>query len=84
MNLLRRWTRSSVAIPDPLWNATIDTLPFLARLTANERTGLRKLAEQLLADKQMAGAADLELTAPMQVNIAVQACLPVLNLGLDW
>ncbi|HVE89982.1 MAG TPA: M90 family metallopeptidase, partial [Burkholderiaceae bacterium] len=46
--------------------------------------GLRKLAEQLLADKQMAGAADLELTAPMQVNIAVQACLPVLNLGLDW
>ncbi len=84
MNLLHRWTRSSAAIPDPLWKATIDTLQFVARLSADERGRLRKLAEQLLADKQMSAAADLELTAAMQVNIAVQACLPVLNLGLDW
>ena len=35
-------------------------------------------------DKQMSAAADLELTSAMQVNIAIQACLPVLNLGLDW
>ena len=85
MNLLTRWTRSpSVAIPDPLWTATVDALPFVARLTADERGRLRKLAAQLLADKQMSAAAGLELTAAMQVNIAVQACLPVLNLGLDW
>jgi Mlc titration factor MtfA (ptsG expression regulator) len=32
----------------------------------------------------MAAAGDLELTAAVQVGIAVQACLPVLNLGLDW
>jgi Mlc titration factor MtfA (ptsG expression regulator) len=32
----------------------------------------------------MAGAAGLELTSGMQVNIAVQACLPILHLGLDW
>ena len=83
--LLNRWTRSSsVAIPDPLWSSTLASLPFVARLTAHERERLRTLAAQLLDDKQMSAAADLELTSAMQVNIAVQACLPVLNLGLDW
>jgi Mlc titration factor MtfA (ptsG expression regulator) len=83
--LLGRWTRlSAVTIPDQLWTATLASLPFLVRLTADERERLRTLAAQLLADKQMSAAADLELTAEMQVNIAVQACLPVLNLGLDW
>ena len=82
--LLNRWTRSpSVAIPDPLWASALGSLPFVQRLTAEERVRLRMLAAQLLADKQMSAAADLELTSAMQVNIALQACLPVLNLGLD-
>lgn len=83
--LFDRLTRSpAVAIPDQLWTATLASLPFVMRLSAEERNRLRALASQLLADKQMAGAAGLELTAEMQVNIALQACLPVLNLGLDW
>ena len=83
--LLSRWTRSSsVAIPDPIWSSTLASLPFVARLTAHERERLRTLAAQLLTNKQMSAAGDLELTSAMQVNIAVQACLPVLNLGLDW
>ena len=83
--LLSRWTRSpSVAIPDSLWTSSVQSLPFLARLTSEERCRLRTLAGQLLASKQMSAAADLELTSAMQVNIAAQACLPVLNLGLDW
>ncbi|HYM47394.1 MAG TPA: M90 family metallopeptidase [Burkholderiaceae bacterium] len=83
--LLDRLMRTqAVAIPDQLWNSTLASLPFAARLDATERSRLRALAAQLLADKQMAGAADLDLTAAMQVNIALQACLPVLNLGLDW
>lgn len=83
--LLHRLTGfSPVAIPDQLWTSTVASLPFVARLSADQHARLRGLAAQLLADKQMAGAADLDLTAAMQVNIAVQACLPVLNLGLDW
>jgi MtfA peptidase len=74
----------SVAIPDALWASTLASLPFVARLTSIEREQLRMLAAQLLVDKQMSAAAGLELTSAMQVNIAVQACLPVLNLGLDW
>lgn len=84
-NLLDRLTRPpSVAIPDQLWTSTLASLPFVARLDATERTRLRTLAAQLLADKQMAGAGGLQLTAAIQVNIAMQASLPVLNLGLDW
>lgn len=83
--LLNRWTRrTSVAIPEPLWTLTCASLPFVRRLGPDERDRLRGLASQLLADKQMSAAAGLELTAAMQINIAVQASLPVLNLGLDW
>ena len=74
----------SVAIPDQLWTDTLASLPFLARLDAEQRVRLRTLAAQLLADKQMSGAGDLVLTAAIQVNIAAQASLPVLNLGIDW
>jgi Mlc titration factor MtfA (ptsG expression regulator) len=83
--LLGKLTRSpAVAIPDPLWDATLEELPFAARLDAGERLRLRELASRLIAEKQMAGAGGLELTAAMQVNIAVQASLPILNLGLEW
>ncbi len=71
-------------IPDALWEATLASLPFVARLGAAERTRLRALAERFLGEKEMAAAGGLELTAAMQVNIAVQACLPILNLGLGW
>ncbi len=74
----------SVAIPDDVWNAALAALPFTTRLSAGEQARLRVLAEQLLVDKEMAAADGLELTAEMQVNIAVQACLPILNLGIDW
>jgi Mlc titration factor MtfA (ptsG expression regulator) len=73
-----------VHIDDALWRATIEALPFLARLAAGERQQLRELAQRFLADKEMAAAGDLQLTAAMQVSIAAQACLPVLRLGLAW
>ena len=69
-------------IDDELWRATLDTLPFIARLDEADRQRLRELAQQFLADKEFAAAGDLQLSAPMQVSIAAQACLPVLSLGL--
>ena len=83
--LLGRLARGArVALPDELWNGTVATLPFIARSTLADRDRLRTLVGQFLIDKQMAGAAGLELSAEIQVSIAAQACLPVLNLGLDW
>jgi hypothetical protein len=73
---------AQVRIDDELWRATLDLLPFLARLDETDRRRLRELAQQFLAEKEFAAAGDLRLTAPMQVSIAAQACLPVLRLGL--
>ena len=84
-SLLGRLTRSNaVAIPDDLWQAALAALPGAEALTIDEASRLRDLASQLLAAKEMSAAGELELTAAMQVNIAVQACLPILNLGLEW
>src|SRR5215813_4502685 len=73
-----------VTIPDATWQSALAELPFLAALADDERGRLRTLTEQFLGQKEMAGAADLELNADIQVRIAVQAVLPVLNLGLQW
>jgi Mlc titration factor MtfA (ptsG expression regulator) len=81
------WDRvagGSVSVPDELWDSAISSLPFVARLPRPERTRLRKLVGEFLRDKEMAGVAGLELSAAIQVSIAAQACLPVLNLGLQW
>ncbi|MFN7571240.1 MAG: zinc-dependent peptidase [Betaproteobacteria bacterium] len=75
---------NAVAIPEASWDANLAALPFVARLDAGERARLRELASRFLAEKEMSGADGLELTAAIQVNIAMQACLPVLNLGLEW
>lgn len=83
--LFKRLTGTAVVeIPDTLWSFALDQLPFLACLDGQDRTRLRALAGELLASKEMAGAAGLELNASMQVLIAAQASLPVLNLGLEW
>jgi hypothetical protein len=82
--LIRLGAGARVAIPDDAWRTAVVELPYLARLTHDELARLRSLAEQLLMQKEMAGAADLMLTADIQIRIAMQACLPILNLGLAW
>jgi hypothetical protein len=82
--LLDRLVRSPVMIPDELWTSTLIAVPFFARLSEDDRARLRGLAGRFLAEKEMAGAAGLALDASMQVHIAAQACLPILNLDLAW
>ncbi len=85
----RHWRRQRAAakltIDVTQWQAAEYTLPFLDRLTDDERQRLRELARQFIADKEWNGAQGLTLTAPIQLSIALQACLPILNLnvGLD-
>lgn len=80
----RRRAAAKLAISDAQWAAAEYPLPFLDRLSADERTRLRELAAQFIAAKEWSGAPGLVLTAPMQLSIALQACLPILQLGLDW
>jgi MtfA peptidase len=71
------------AIDDTLWQTTLDGLPFLSHLAANDLARLREMTSLFLAQKEFSTAHELELTDQITVAIAVQACLPVLNLGLD-
>jgi Mlc titration factor MtfA (ptsG expression regulator) len=81
---LRRHRAERLEIPDSLWHQVEAGLPFLGHLNPDERTRLRELARQFIAEKQWSGAQGLRLTPDIQVAIALQACLPILHLGLDW
>lgn len=82
--LLGRWRSPPVVIDDAQWQAAEYPYPFLDRLSADERRRLRELAARFIAAKEWSGAQGLTLTADIQLAIALQACLPILNLGLDW
>lgn len=71
-------------VPDAMWDLTVSGLPFLQTLDADERARLRTLAEAFLAEKEFTAAGQLELSDQMCLSIAVQGCLPILNLGLGW
>ncbi|MCG6867298.1 MAG: zinc-dependent peptidase [Gammaproteobacteria bacterium] len=70
-------------IPDEAWSALSSALTPLARYPVPDRERLRRLAGRFLTDKTVEGAGGLEVTPPMQWFIATQACIPILNLGLD-
>ncbi len=65
------------------WQNAFQILPLLKRLTEEEKIRLKELAILFLYYKSLEGV-DLEITTPMRLIIALQACLPILNLGLEW
>jgi len=72
-----------IEVTDAQWRDAEYALPFLDRLTDAERHRLRDLARAFIAEKEWCAAPGLQLTAPIQLSIALQACLPILALGLD-
>ncbi|THF63497.1 M90 family metallopeptidase [Pseudothauera rhizosphaerae] len=69
-------------VPEAQWRHVERYLPFLDFLPAAERRRLRGMALDFLRDKQFHGAHGLQVTDEMMLAIALQACLPVLNIGL--
>jgi Mlc titration factor MtfA (ptsG expression regulator) len=88
MGLLRNWRRRRIlrshAIDPQLWRRVARPLAFLEGLSADEQQRLESLVLLFLAEKEFTAAAGLEISERMRLSIAVQACLPILNLGLDW
>jgi Mlc titration factor MtfA (ptsG expression regulator) len=78
--LLRWWQRAPRSIPDPLWQAVLADHGFLQALSLNEQQSLRALSAEFLAQKEFHGASGLQVTDPMAIAIAAQACLPLLHL----
>jgi MtfA peptidase len=87
MGFLRNWRRRRVlkrtGIADELWRRVVARLPFLRGLSEDETTRLKELVLLFLAEKELHGAHGFVVSDEMRVSIAAQACLPVLNLGLD-
>lgn len=88
LNGLRDWRRRRALrrarLPDEAWRTTVSGLPVLRGLTPEELERLRELASLFLREKQVVAAGGLPLDDGLRIMIAAQACLPVLNLGLDY
>jgi Mlc titration factor MtfA (ptsG expression regulator) len=84
---LKDWLRQKaldrIQVSDEQWAEAEARLPFLGHLDADERRRLREMARAFLADKEWSAAQDLVLTPEIQLSITLQACLPILNLGLE-
>jgi hypothetical protein len=82
-NWRRRRTLARHRIDGALWRAVLAQLPFLRGLSSDEARRLRELAVLFLAEKQFSGARGFQVSDAMRVSIAVQACLPILELGIE-
>ena len=87
IELFKQWQRrralDRVQVSDAQWANAEARLPFLGHLDTDERQRLRELAREFLAEKEWSAARGLVLTPAIQLSIALQACLPILNLGMD-
>ena len=84
---LRRYRRRRIlrtsALPDALWREACDALPFLGIYSAEALARLRDLVVLFLDAKSIVGAQGHVVTPLQRTIIAIQACVPVLNLDLS-
>lgn len=84
----RHWRQQRILAKNPvdpdLWQQTLDTLPLLVGLSAEELVRLRDLAVLFMHEKSFEPVGGFQLTLPMRLRIAALAALPILNLGLGW
>jgi MtfA peptidase len=71
------------AIPEALWSACVAALPFVAARPQDQRDRLRRLASLFLDRKEFSGAGGFVVSDEIALAVALQACVPVLELGLD-
>ena len=85
LSWLRRGRRpAAVPIAAELWRRVAAPWLFMRGVDAADSQRLRELCERFLAAKRFAGAHELEVSEAMRVEIAAQACILVLELGIEW
>lgn len=85
LSWLRRGGRArTVSIDDALWRRATGAWLFMRGLSPGDVVRLRELCERFIAAKDFSGTHGLEVSDLMQVEIAAQACILVLELGSDW
>jgi len=85
---LRNWRRDRILkraqLDGGLWRSTVAQIPFLRVLSTREAARLRDLSVLFLHEKHFSAAAGLQLNEPMRLFVAAQACVLILELGLDY
>ena len=85
---LRNWQRNRILkhefVPPDLWQKIFTQIKFLHGLSPDEITRLQQNVILFLHSKQISGAHDLTITEEMRIIIAIQACILILELDLDY
>lgn len=85
---LQKWREERILAASRLtrehWQRSARSMSILDRLTEAQLNSLYRLAVLFLHQKTISGAHDFEVTDDVRQSIALQACLPVLELGLKW
>jgi len=71
-------------IDDAAWTSALEDYSFTRVLDADERTRLKQWVILFLAEKPVNGAGNLNIDNGARLAIAIQACVLILNLDLDW
>ncbi len=83
----RAWRRRRVlqrkTIDAVLWAHVSSRFGFVNRLSKSDQIRLRELCLLFLHEKQINPAGDFALSSEMKLGIAIQACILILNIGLD-
>ncbi len=90
--MLRKLTnrlRSALRGPVPLidearWRHLTRHYRFLEGLSDEEHRRLRLIASDFLARKKFVAAGGIEIDETIQIQVAAQACILILELGADW
>ena len=87
LSAYRDWRRRRILQRHPLnpvlWQRVSSRFDFVARLNDEEHGRLGELCVLFLHEKQISSAGDLVLEDEMKLGIAIQACILILNLGLE-
>lgn len=73
-----------LAVTPELWRRATAPWLFMRGLPERDAERLRILCEGFLATKHFSGTHGLEITPLMKVHVAAQACILVLELGIEW
>lgn len=79
-----RWMLRRHPVPHAIWHSVTRRIAVLRGLDAVQMAHLREMTAWFLDQKSITGAKGLVVTRSMRVTVAAQACLLILNLGVDY
>jgi Mlc titration factor MtfA (ptsG expression regulator) len=88
MGWLANWRRARILrrfkLDEATWHAAVNRYSFTRALPEAGRSRLRELVTLFLHEKAIHGAGGLVLRDEIRMAIAIQACILILNLDLDY